>query len=229
MHDSFYSLSLCVREWREVLLLTENEIYVKGWNLSESPYLKCDELAVERAFLQRCPVSSWVAGTGDHLHPPRMARVSSQEWNQNVATVLTKAWPDGWRCRLPQEQTGTEESGPSKSWRTPRSRCLAVCSVEKSRPRSSHWGEETGRERLLTPLGPTLHLLKPLSPLLGFLILQATCKWTWHQQPAPWIRADTRVPVPASWTFCTSTISWWHKFIVREFDNQLSKSEKELL
>ena len=52
--------------------------------------------------------------------------------------------------------------GLVKSQRAPRNRCLAVCSVEKSRPRSSHWREERGRERLLTPLEPTLNLLKPL-------------------------------------------------------------------
>ena len=59
-------------------------------------------------------MSAWVAGTGDHLHPTRMARVSSQERDQNVTAVVTKAWPDRWRCRLTEEQIETEESGPCK-------------------------------------------------------------------------------------------------------------------
>ena len=51
-------------------------------------------------------MSPQVAGIGEYLRLTKMASVLSQEQDWNVKTVVTKAWPDQWRCSLPEEQIG---------------------------------------------------------------------------------------------------------------------------
>lgn len=54
-----------------------------------------------------------VAGIGEYLRLTKTASVLSQEQDRNVKTVVTKAWPDQWRCSSPEEQIGTRRESAS--------------------------------------------------------------------------------------------------------------------